>query len=240
MLTNPACGGSILLSRAELAVPARDKLHPLIRSKVNKCITALAIEADHLGSAEYIGYSERRNLLCSVITEHGQDVYSFPYLDPEYCTALVHELHNAGYEVNEAEEPEARIPEIVLTQRSKPLHDCFAVLWEHVAVPLAQLLWNLEPAVLASVQAAEYRADEIAGTALHHDQDSDVTLVVNLGTPHEGGGTAVHGGIFSDGVVSVPSLPVGHAMFFLGRTKLHQGLPVTAGVRTLLVHWATL
>lgn len=239
MPTKTACAErSILLPWAGLAMPAKNKLHPAL-VKALPSIDTVAAEAQGLGSISQVGETAALAKVKALVTHHGMGVYSLPYLDPDYCAELVDVFDEAGYSVNPDEEPEAQIPEIVLKYRSKPLHDCLAVLWEHAALPLATILWNLNPSDLGSIQAAQYSPEEQPGTVLHHDYHSDVTLVVNLGSEFEGGGTRVAGGLGEEDIV-VPPLPVGHAMFFRGKTQLHQGLPVTSGVRTLLVHWANL
>jgi hypothetical protein len=228
---------SILLKYADTAIPNRVQVHPLLRYAIGD-VSVAAAQAFELGSPDLIsGY--HADVVRELVTSYGRGVYSIPYLAPWYCDRLLEEFGDAGFEVNPEEEPEARIPEIVLKARCKPLHDSLHVLWESTVVPLALLLWNLTPQECL-IQAAQYTADEIPGTQLHTDQDSDVTLVVNLGTEFEGGGTEISSGLLDGPRIVVPALPKGHALFFLGRTVTHRGLDVTEGTRTLLVHWATL
>lgn len=229
---------SILLPSVGIAIASACKLHWEIRGNLHN-IDAVAAQCRGLGHIGLVGDSTALADVKTLVTHHGAGVYSIPYLSPEYCDELVAVLSEAGYNVNPEEEPPAQIPEIVLKYRSKPLHDCLSVLWENVAVPLAHILWNLNPSELGSIQAAQYSPEAQPGTVYHHDYHSDVTLVVNLGTEFEGGGTAVAPGLHEPGVILEP-LPKGHAMFFRGKTQLHRGLPVTEGVRTLLVHWANI
>lgn len=229
---------SIMLPSARVAVPSLTKLDVLVAGALD-AITDIATQCQHLGHIGMVGESPALARVKGFVTHHGQGVYSIPYLDPVYCDELVGVFNKAGYSVNPEEEKPAQIPEIVLFQRSKPLYDCLSVLWQHVAVPLATILWNLNPEVVGSIQAAQYSVEEQPGTVLHHDYHSDVTLVVNLGTEFEGGGTEVAPTLDEPGVI-LPPLPKGHAMFFRGKTQLHRGLPVTSGTRTLLVHWANL
>lgn len=230
---------SILLPTASIAVPSGDKLHPQVRAAL-PAIADVAEQARHLGHIGLVGEGPALAWVKDLVTHHGAGVCSVPYLSPAYCWELVKVFNDAGYAVNDEEEKPAQIPEIVLFLRSKPLYDCLSVLWEHVAVPLATILWNLNPTDVGSIQAAQYSVEEQPGTVLHHDYNSDITLVVNLGTEFEGGGTEVAPGLFDDAPVVVPPLKTGHAMFFKGKTQLHRGLPVTGGTRTLLVHWANL
>ena len=229
---------SILLPWAGTAVPSKSKLHTALEDALPE-IAEVAAQAQHLGHIGMVGESPALAIVKDLVTHHGAGVYSLPYLSPMYCDELVSVFDEAGYSVNPEEEKPAQIPEIVLFLRSKPLYDCLSVLWEHAAVPLATILWNLNPEVVGSIQAAQYSVEEQPGTVLHHDYHSDVTLVVNLGTAFEGGGTEVAPTLHGPGVI-LPPLPKGHAMFFKGKTQLHRGLPVTSGVRTLLVHWANI
>ncbi|MGV8919574.1 MAG: hypothetical protein ACOH2R_17535, partial [Pseudomonas sp.] len=100
-----------------------------------------------------------------------------------------------------------------------------------------RLLLNMAPENLRTVQAALYKPSEIAKGHWHHDQDSDVTLVVALNDDLTGGGTMAHQGPFVP-PVKVPQNDVGWGMLFLGKTTLHYGLPVETGERHLLVHWS--
>lgn len=229
---------SILLPSVGIAVPSKDKLHPQLKAAL-PAIDAIAAQCQHLGHIGLVGDGPALAWVKDLATHHGAGVYSIPYLAPSYCDELVAVFNEAGYEVNPEEERPAQIPEIVLYLRSRPLYDCLSVLWEHAAVPMATILWNLNPEAIGSIQAAQYSVEEQPGTVFHHDYHSDVTLVVNLGTAFEGGGTEVAPGLFQEGV-TVPPLKKGHAMFFKGKTQLHRGLPVTEGTRTLLVHWANL
>lgn len=230
---------SILLPSTHYAIPSASKLHIRMRAAL-PAIAEVAAQAQHLGHIGMVGESPALAQVKDLVTHHGAGVCSVPYLSPGYCRELRELFDEAGYSVNPEEEKPAQIPEIVLFLRSKPLYDCLSVLWEHAAVPLANILWNLNPEVIGSIQAAQYSVEEQPGTVLHHDYHSDVTLVVNLGSEFEGGGTEVAPGLFDDAPVVVPPLKTGHAMFFKGKTQLHRGLPVTSGTRTLLVHWANL
>lgn len=171
------------------------------------------------------------------IVHHGDGVYSLPYLSPEFCASIMRQLADVEYSVNAEEEPEAQIPEAMLEHLHPELFHCLSGLWQGVGPALATCLWGMDPTVIASIQAAKYSAG--IGTEWHLDQDSDVTLVVALTDSHTGGGTQVYPGAHSD-VFTVPSLPVGHAMLFRGRSTLHKGLPVHTGERNLMVHWTKL
>lgn len=230
---------NLLLRDVALAIPSADKLHPQLRAALPS-ITSVAADAEALLGIGNVCEGPALAWVKDLVTHHGNGVCSIPYLSPTYCDALLAQFDGECYIPNPEEPPEAQIPEIVLWLRSRPLYDCLAVLWQQAAVPLAKCIWNLDPYAIGSIQVAQYTADDIPGTAMHHDQDSDVTLVVNLGSEFEGGGTEVAAGLFDDAPIVVPPLKKGHAMFFLGKTRMHRGLPVTSGTRTLLVHWSNL
>lgn len=229
-------GPSLLLKHCTTAVPSLAKLAPYWDTRMHALGKARAQCTEQPGPD---GVSlELLELLLSQVQQHGNGVYSFPYLSEQFCEELLEAVESATFEPNEDEAPEAQIPEIVLEERCKPLFDCLSVLFEHVATPLAQLLFNLEVASITSIQFAQYKAGGVSGTSLHHDRDSDVTLVVHLGTEFTGGGTEFVGGVHGS-ITTVAPVPAGHAVLFLGRTTLHRGLPVEAGTRTLLVHWTS-
>lgn len=226
----------MLLKSLQVALPDMGKLAPWL-IQVIPHLPKMGEDAEELGGQNVGGMWGP--FIGDCITRHGDGIYSFPYLTPSYCALLVDQFNDAEFTTNDDEPEEAQIPELVLNHESAPLLDCLRVLYSHTIRHLARLLFNLDPGICDVIQVARYSTDSKPGTELHTDKDSDVTLVVNLGTPHKGGGTRVVRGLLEEGC-TVPSLPVGHAMFFLGRTTMHQGLPVTEGVRTLLVHWTHL
>lgn len=227
-----------MIQNIATVIPSVDKLAPELLA----ALPAIKRLSEYATGYAQHGIAADRNTVRALITEHvvGSGVYSFPFYSPEHCAAVMLELRPLSYDVNNAEPHEAQIKECVLQHECRPLYDCAAVLWRAVCPALAMLLWNLEPETISSIQAAKYTPETTAGTDWHTDAESDVTLVVALTDTHEGGGTAVHRGFYQGADVFVKSLPIGHAMFFLGRTMLHKGLPVTDGERNLLVHWTNL
>ena len=93
------------------------------------------------------------------------------------------------------------------------------------------------PTRTASLQLAQYSADDRAEGAAHCDRDSNYSCVISL-NPHEfeGGGTTVIDGLV--GEFNIPKLPQGYGLFFDGRDVIHKGAPVTKGTRKLLVSWS--
>lgn len=224
-----------MLTNVAVAIPSKDKYDPRLLT----ALPAIQRAAEALNTGQLVLADDYR-VLKRLLTKYPNGVYTFPFYSAEHCAALMRELNELSYDVNNEEPHEAQIRECVLQHESVPLYNCAEVMWRAVCPALAFILWNVEPETVASIQAAKYTPETTAGTDWHTDAESDVTLVVALTDTHGGGGTGVKPGMFSGDAFEVPSLPVGHAMFFLGRTTLHKGLPVTSGERNLLVHWTNL
>lgn len=164
-------------------------------------------------------------------------VFSMPFLSPETCAALVRASTLFTYQKNAEEEPDFQIPEVVLKHTCMGLHASLSVLFDQVMLPVARMLFGIEPDVMRSIQLAQYRPTETGYGNWHVDIDSDFTVVVALSDKHVGGGTEIKGHGFST-AFEVPQLEVGHCLIFPGKTHLHRGMPVTEGVRNLLVFWS--
>ncbi|WP_087502369.1 hypothetical protein [Pseudomonas sp. SID14000] len=243
-----------VLLKAGTAIPSKDKLHPELRPHMPAIERLAKLSEDQHGltwdkllSGPPVHHSDLEELNRSVF-EHGRSdragryssgVYSIPFLHPEYVDDLLTEIAAMSFEVNADEEAEVQIPEVTLQDRCPSLHAALASLFMHVVGPLAKILYQLDPKFIQSIQFAQYRPQEVAKGHWHHDQDSDITLVVALSDDHKGGGTMVKPQGFGE-PFEVPQLPLGHAMLFQGSRTLHYGMPVTEGARNLLVFWSTL
>lgn len=221
-----------------LCIPVDRHLHPLLLEH-QKCLATMGTGAasrgcmdyDDLGDLDIAYYNAAQ-----IIKRHGSSVFSMPFLDPAFCAGLLKESEQMQYEVNEAEEEAFRIPEVVIKHHCLTLHASLSVLFDNAMKPVAELLYGMEPDVIRSIQFAKYQPTEVGYGNWHHDHDSDFTVVVALSDSHVGGGTEVKGHGFGASI-EVPQLPVGHAMIFPGKVFLHRGMPVTEGVRNLLVFW---
>jgi len=239
---------SHVLLKASTAIPSKDKLHPVLKDHIPifEQMAKAAEDRHGLVTADLFGHEDWADSLCDVIEEHGAShpqftsgVYSFPFLKPEYINDLLNEISAMSFEVNPEEDALVQIPEITLADNCRTLHDCLHSLFQYAVKPLAAILYNLEPKFMQSIQFAQYTPENTAEGHWHHDEDSDITLVVALTNNHVGGGTMVKPQGLGE-VFMVPQLPVGHAMLFQGSRTLHYGLPVTEGARNLLVFWSTL
>lgn len=238
-----------ILTRPGVAIASVDKYHPNLLPHIDT-IKAMGAESDKRHGLVHKDFRPGPDGWCDAlmqVTEYGGDpgqpfssgVYSIPFLNPQYCDALLTEIAAMSFEVNPDEDEEVQIPEITLADNCPALHSCLHGLFNNVVNPLTQVLYQLEQAQMSSIQFAQYRPDNTAKGHWHHDKDSDITLVVALSDFHKGGGTMVK----PQGLgkpFEVPQLPVGHGMLFQGSRTLHMGLPVTEGARNLLVFWSEL
>lgn len=256
---------SHVLLKASTAIPSKDKLHPALKANI-PIFEQMAQAAEDRHGLIFADLRERpewHKALHRTITEHGSicaslpavydltrllpdpegrftsGVYSFPFLRPEYVEDLLNEVAAMSFEVNAEEDALVQIPEITLQDNCRSLHDCLHSLFQYAVKPLAAILYGLEPKFMQSIQFAQYTPENTAHGHWHHDEDSDITLVVALTDHHVGGGTMVKPQGLGE-AFEVPQLPVGHAMLFQGSRMLHYGLPVTEGARNLLVFWSTL
>lgn len=179
-----------------------------------------------------------RGLHAVPLTEVAPGAYTFPLYSQAFCERVMRELAGLDYVPNDDEPLEAQIPEVVIQQRLPELGLEIAQALDLFLQDLCQMLYGFEPAAITSIQAARYTPENTPHGTWHLDQDSDITLVCALTATHEGGGTELRSPMPYP-TVTVPSLPVGHALLFLGRSTSHQGLPVTKGTRNLLVTWTT-
>jgi hypothetical protein len=222
-----------------LCIPTNSQLHPallehlgVLKKMSDGAASRGCMDWDDVGDLAIEFYNA-----ASLIKRYAPSIFSMPFLSPEFCAGLVKESTAMTFEVNEAEEPDFRIPEVVLKHTCLQLHASLSVLFDDAMLPVAELLYGLDPKVIRSIQLAKYKPTEVGYGNWHHDFDSDFTVVVALSDDHTGGGTEIKGHGFSP-CVEVPQLPIGHALIFPGKIFLHRGMPVTEGERNLLVFWS--
>lgn len=163
---------------------------------------------------------------------------SVPLLHPEMCDELLKVMREHGGEMtpNMEEEEAYRIPELVLHLKMPELHASIKSFAERVLYPICKLFWGREPEAVRSIQLARYTPEGTRMTGWHHDDDSNMTAVVNLAPElYTGGGTDFRTGIMTYDYV--PPVPKGNALLFNGYNTLHRGAPVEAGERNILVFW---
>jgi hypothetical protein len=183
---------------------------------------------------------EDREILSTIMghtfKEHAQGVYSFPFLSKAMCKQLVSKSKGYKYEVNDYEDSPYQMPEVILADKDLELYERMLSLFMTNIPEITNVMYARKTTEIRSVQLAKYSPDTISAGNWHHDEDSDLTLVVSLSDTHEGGGTMIHPyGL--DKSITIPQMPAGHALLFRGKHYLHKGLPVTKGERNILVFW---
>ncbi len=164
------------------------------------------------------------------------DVHKVPLLRRQYCKMLVEEIQQMQkvglFQTNPSEDVLRQIPEITLHDKVPELYRTMWFIVQNVLNPIFFSLYQRDCAQVSSIQLANYNVKDKKQGAWHHDESSDISVVVPLNTgEYEGGGTEFHG------LGTLKPLPTGHALIFPSFTKLHRGLPVHKGDRFLLVFW---
>lgn len=166
--------------------------------------------------------------------------FSAPLLHPDVCDLLIQEIRHPdlSWDVNDEEGEAYQIPEVVLREKLPELHQSLERFARMAMYPLMQLTWGRAPDAFESIQLAKYTPEGTRMTGWHHDQDSNMTGVVNLAPElYEGGGTDVRTGVMT--FEHIPPVPKGHVLIFNGHQTLHRGAPVESGERNILVFWTT-
>ena len=164
------------------------------------------------------------------------EIYTFPLFRRQWCKMMVEEIEimrkELAFETNEHEDELRQIPEIVLKTQCPELYRNMWFVVQTVLNPIFNALWQRNCADPTTIQIANYKLVDKKQGAWHHDDSSDISVVVPLNTgSYEGGGTAFHN------YGKINPLPVGHALMFPSFINLHKGLPVESGDRYLLVFW---
>lgn len=165
---------------------------------------------------------------------------SVPLLHPDVCDLIIEEINRSGLEwvPNDDEDEDYQIPEIILKHRMIELHESLQKFADSTLFRIMKLLWGRKPTNVRSIQLAKYTPEGTRMSGWHHDEDSNMTAVVNLAPElYTGGGTDVRTGLLT--YEHVPPVPKGHALIFNGHQTLHRGAPVESGERNILVFWTT-
>jgi len=164
------------------------------------------------------------------------DIYRVPLFRRQFCSMLCEEIdlmkNSVDFEPNPEEDELRQIPEIVLKTQVPELYRSMWFLVKTAINPILMSLYCRDNFEIASVQIANYSPKGKQKGAWHHDDSSDISIVIPLNTgKYEGGGTE----FYNKGVLK--PLPSGHALIFPSLSNLHRGLAVTEGDRYLLVFW---
>lgn len=239
------------LKKVSVEMPTKEKARKEVASKLYYCEEHMKLlelldqyeEATKSGVTDVAKFytEEQKALVESIensLVDYGNGVYSFPM----FSSAFVHRLNSyeggVEYKPNDDEAYAVQIPEIVLQEHNPELFDVCKKMFALSVVPLAKILYSYDVERVSSIQFAKYdSASDITGGNWHYDEDSEVTITVNVSdSEFECEGTMIKPNGSLDPIV-VPPVPVGHAMLFRGKRFNHKGLPVTKGTRKLLVFW---
>lgn len=228
-----------------------DSLHPEFRRHVVPLLEAIehaagADSEDPTDLAEMIAANPEWDEAMSWSTEQlvrgrydvaGGVAYTLPFLHPNFARWLAVRAEAIGeFAPNPDEQPDYQIPEIVLRDRDRELHDHLAGCAVFLRAWTA-LIWQRVPTELTSIQFARYAPEGTAHGHWHHDAVSDISAVTSLDPARfTGGGTDLRDGPF--GIVTINPLPAGHVLLFDGKQIMHRGRHVETGVRHLLVMWS--
>ena len=164
------------------------------------------------------------------------DVYTMPIFRRSWCKMMCEEIEHMkkefGFESNSSEDDLRQIPEIVLREKCPELYTNMWFVVRNVIDPIIMSIWQRSCPDPASIQIANYNLAETEMGHWHHDESSDISVVVPLNTgSYTGGGTEFHN------FGKLKPLPNGHGLIFPSFTHNHRGLPVSKGDRDLLVFW---
>ena len=126
------------------------------------------------------------------------DIYRAPLLRRQYCKMLLDEIQEMKeiglFEANDEEDVLRQIPEIVLREKVPELYRTMYFIVQNVLQPIFFQLYQRNCADIASIQLANYNIKDKQQGAWHHDESSDISVVVPLNSgDYDGGGTEFHG-----------------------------------------------
>lgn len=173
----------------------------------------------------------------SMITDYGSGVYSFPVLSNAMVRKILAFEKNAEYKVNDSEVYDVQIPEILLEETNRDLYVLLSNMFATSICPIAKSLYMYNITSLTSIQLAKYEPHNVSAGNWHFDEDSNVTLVINLSKDVVCEGTVIKP-FGSKEEIIIPVLPVGHGLLFRGSVFQHKGLEVEKGARKILVFWS--
>ena len=125
------------------------------------------------------------------------DVYTIPIFRRSWCKMMCQEIDHMkkefGFESNSSEDDMRQIPEIILKERCPELYTNMWFVVRNVIDPIIMSLWQRSCPDPASIQIANYNLAETEMGHWHHDESSDISVVVPLNTgSYTGGGTSLY------------------------------------------------
>ncbi len=196
------------------------------------------------------------------VQEVAKDILSFPLFTPEFCAGLIEQVEASGNWMNEStldtygplhyvkgpevgkERLNRRVPPkpYVIERRHEPKQThpllflpgleelCKKVAEDYVAPIIAGHWSDFDLCIFDHPYVLKYEAGLSQGMGLHEDEEP-LAMIVYLNEAYEGGGTRFPLQNYFTG-----KLPTGQAILYPGdSTHLHNGEPITSGVRYLFL-----
>jgi hypothetical protein len=170
--------------------------------------------------------------LAKLIQSPAWGIYTFPFLRPEFCDALMWFSDICGdYKPDPADPYGGKELE---TRRVDQLHSVMQELFDRYMTVVTEACFDgFDVAKINGSFVLKYSMDTQKSMGCHFDDNSDVSLTVALNDGFEGGGLS-----FPRYDWSSKSVKPGEAIMFPGRvTHRHEGLEIEDGKRYALVFW---
>lgn len=172
------------------------------------------------------------------VIKYAEGVYSFKLFDKSTVLNILNKAKKFNYCVNDNEDTPYQIPEAILFDNDKKLHEIMLNVFTTVIGEFTDSMYFSKIKEVRSIQLAKYsNSGTIKKGNWHFDEDSDITAVVALNDNYIGGGTRLKMYGSSNEIV-IPKLAQGHVLVFRGKHYLHKGLKVENGCRDILVFWS--
>ena len=170
--------------------------------------------------------------LASLIQSPAWGIFTFPFLTPGFCDALMWFADNVKRYEPEPGDPYAGRE--LRTDQFAPMHAVMGELLDRYIAVLSEVCFDgYSVNRISDAFVLNYTMEAQRSMGLHFDDDSDVSLTIALNDKFEGGGLSFP----RYGWTSKGAEP-GSAVMFPGRvTHRHEGLEITGGVRSALVFW---
>lgn len=167
------------------------------------------------------------------VEEPAPDIFSFPFLTPEYCAELIQLCEDIG-QFKHRPGDAYPAPEMDLKDISPYVNTSHIQFIEKHIVPITTSLWHFPVVWLSSAFVVKHSMTGQTGNpGWHHDGLADVTLSVQLNDDFDEGGVFFERQKFAAG-----RLPVGHAILFPSKVShRHTALNITRGTRYSLTYW---
>jgi hypothetical protein len=172
--------------------------------------------------------------LAKLIESPAWGVFTFPFLQPKFCDALMWFSDVCGDYKPDPDDPYGGRE--LSTPRVDQLHNVMRELFDRYMTVLTEICFDgFGVTAINGSFVLRYSMDTQKSMGCHFDDNSDVSLTVALNDKFTGGGLS-----FPRYEWTSNDLKPGSAVMFPGRvTHRHEGLAIESGERYALVFWLT-